>query len=175
MDIDSDLAAMAGHVLAAFRAAGRKIATAESCTGGLIAALLTSHAGSSDVFERGFVTYSNEAKSELLEVPASLLHSPGAVSSVVAAAMATGALARSRADAAVAVTGIAGPGGGSPDKPAGLVFIAVAVRDEEGAMVEEFNFENRSRDFIRNQTARMAFEMLLAYATPDNGDDNNQV
>jgi nicotinamide-nucleotide amidase len=170
MHLDEDLGMIAGHVLNDFRSAGRRVATAESCTGGLIAALLTAHAGSSDVFERGFVTYSNEAKTEILGVPAELIAENGAVSAPVAAAMAQGALHHSRADAAVSVTGIAGPGGGSDQKPVGLVYIAVATREEEGAYVEEFRFEDNGRDTIRNDAARMALEMLVAYGTNEDPD-----
>ena len=170
MQIDPSLSEMAVHVLDGFRAEGLKIATAESCTGGLIAALLTSIAGSSDVFERGYVTYSNEAKETAIGVDPELIREHGAVSAPVAVAMAMGALAHSNADASVAVTGIAGPGGGSAEKPVGLVFIAVANRQEEGAFVEEFRFGATSRDEIRNETSKMAFEMLLAYGIVDNSD-----
>ena len=170
MQIDPSLSEMAAHVLDGFRAEGLKIATAESCTGGLIAALLTSIAGSSDVFERGYVTYSNEAKETAIGVDPELIREHGAVSAPVAVAMAMGALAHSNADASVAVTGIAGPGGGSAEKPVGLVFIAVANRQEEGAFVEEFRFGATSRDEIRNETSKMAFEMLLAYGIVDNSD-----
>ncbi|MCI1193738.1 CinA family protein [Calidifontimicrobium sp. SYSU G02091] len=114
---------------AALTARGRRLATAESCTGGLIAAACTALAGSSLWFERGFVTYSNEAKTELLGVPTSLIAAHGAVSEEVARAMAAGALARSHADIAVAVTGIAGPGGATPGKPVGLVWLAWSTRD----------------------------------------------
>src|SRR3954451_20621021 len=107
------------RLLEACRQAGVKLATAESCTGGLIAAALTAIAGSSDVVERGFVTYSNETKTELIGVSATLIERHGAVSETVALAMAEGALARSRADIAVSVTGIAGPGGATPNKPVG--------------------------------------------------------
>lgn len=163
MNIDPELPVMASHLLEQFRAAGKRVATAESCTGGLISAVLTAIPRSSHVFERGFVTYSNDAKHELIGVPADLLAEHGAVSAPVAAAMAQGALAHSRADAAVAVTGIAGPDGGSEEKPVGLVFIAVASSPEEGAFVEEFRFGPRTREEIRNETAKMALEMLLAY------------
>ncbi len=115
-------------LLHAYRGAGLKIATAESCTGGLLAACLTEIAGSSDVVERGFVTYSNAAKIEDLDVSPELLHAHGAVSAEVAEAMAAGALARSRAEVAVSLTGIAGPGGASADKPAGLVYLGGARR-----------------------------------------------
>ena len=116
----------AKKVIDVCRDAGLKIATVESCTGGLLAGALTSIAGSSDVVERGFVTYSNEAKSELVGVPAALIQSHGAVSEQVARAMAEGGVQRSPADIAVAVTGVAGPGGGTRDKPVGLVHIAAA-------------------------------------------------
>jgi len=152
-------AASAEAVLAHHRRAGTKLATAESCTGGMIAAALTEIAGSSDVFERGFVTYSNEAKTELLGVPAALIAAHGAVSSEVAAAMATGALARSRADMAVSVTGIAGPGGGSAAKPVGLVYIATARRG--GAPAVERHVFPGDRAAIRAATALRALALLL--------------
>ena len=119
------------YLLQAARAGGLTVATAESCTGGMVAAALTDIAGSSDVFERGFVTYSNAAKADLLGVDPALTGpgGPGAVSEPVARAMAAGALRRSRADIAVSVTGIAGPGGGSAGKPVGLVHFGWAVRD----------------------------------------------
>jgi nicotinamide-nucleotide amidase len=116
----------AAHILSLLRARFLLFTSAESCTGGLIAAALTHVAGSSDVVDRGFVTYSNEAKTELLGVPASLIAEHGAVSEPVARAMAEGALTRSRAGLAVSVTGIAGPGGGSADKPVGLVWFGFA-------------------------------------------------
>jgi len=119
----------AERLLDDYRRAGLRLATAESCTGGLVAACLTEIAGASHVVERGFVTYSNESKTELLGVPAELLRRHGAVSPETAGAMAEGALARSRADVAVAVTGIAGPGGATPGKPVGLVFLAAARKD----------------------------------------------
>lgn len=121
------LLALAAALLADCRAAGLQVATAESCTGGLIAGLLTEIPGSSDVVDRGFVTYSNQAKMEMLGVPEDLLRTHGAVSEPVARAMAEGALARSAARLAVAVTGVAGPGGGSAEKPVGLVHFAVAA------------------------------------------------
>ncbi len=120
------LTTKAEDLLEAYRRAGLKIATAESCTGGLIAGCLTEIAGSSDVVERGFVTYSNEAKQELLGVPAELVRAHGAVSAEVAEAMARGALERSAADAAVSATGIAGPGGATEAKPVGLVYLGAA-------------------------------------------------
>ena len=120
------LEALAGEVGLALRESGLRLAAAESCTGGWVSQCLTAIAGSSDWFERGFVTYSNEAKQEMLGVPADVLSRHGAVSEVTAAAMATGALARSRADWALAITGIAGPTGGSPEKPVGTVCFAWA-------------------------------------------------
>lgn len=128
MMIDATVLAQAEAVLASCRSRGWKIATAESCTGGLIAATLTAIAGSSDVVDRGFVTYSNEAKAMMLGVDASVIGSVGAVSEAVARAMATGALARSDADITIAVTGVAGPGGGSVEKPVGLVWFGLATK-----------------------------------------------
>src|SRR5579863_1131576 len=121
-----DLLTRAAELIARYRAAELMAATAESCTGGLIAALLTEIPGSSNMLERGFVVYSNAAKQELLGVPAATLAAFGAVSRETAEAMAQGALAHSSADVAVAITGIAGPDGGSPDKPVGLVHFACA-------------------------------------------------
>jgi nicotinamide-nucleotide amidase len=119
-----DLLTRAEVLLGAYRQAGLRLVTAESCTGGLVAGCLTEIAGSSDVVERGFVTYSNEAKQEVLGVPAELIARLGAVSAEVALAMAEGALARSHAQVAVSITGIAGPGGATADKPLGLVHLA---------------------------------------------------
>ena len=118
--------ALVARLAALLRSRGARLAAAESCTGGLIAAACTSLAGSSDWFERGFVTYSNEAKTELLDVPAALIAAHGAVSAEVALTMAEGALGHSHADVAVAITGIAGPGGATPGKPVGTVWIAIA-------------------------------------------------
>ena len=122
------IAVTAAEVLALYRARGWMIVTAESCTGGLIAAALTAVSGSSDVVDRGFVTYSNAAKTAMLGVPAALIAAQGAVSKPVAAAMADGALIRSDAHVAVSVTGVAGPGGGSAEKPAGTVWFGLAIR-----------------------------------------------
>lgn len=127
-NLETTLVEQARALLEAFRRAKLTLATAESCTGGLVAGVLTEVAGSSDVVERGFVTYSNEAKAELLGVPMALIQAKGAVSEEVARAMAEGALAHSRADVAVVVTGIAGPGGATPAKPVGLVHFAAARR-----------------------------------------------
>jgi nicotinamide-nucleotide amidase len=146
------------EILEQYREAHLRIATAESCTGGMIAAALTAIAGSSDVFERGFVTYSNEAKAELLGIPMALIVEHGAVSEPVARAMAEGALARSAADVAVSVTGIAGPGGGSPAKPVGLVFIGMAGGGDATA-VERHVFTG-DRDLVRLASARSALDLL---------------
>lgn len=127
-NFDAALTRRAAALLDAFRGARLTLATAESCTGGLVAGVLTEIAGSSDVVERGFVTYSNEAKAELLGVPLPLIAAKGAVSEEVARAMAAGALQHSRAAVAVAVTGIAGPGGATPTKPVGLVHFAALRR-----------------------------------------------
>jgi nicotinamide-nucleotide amidase len=128
--IPDALTAKAEALLARCRAAGLMIATAESCTGGLIAGALTAVAGSSDVVDRGFVTYSNAAKTQMLGVPPAMIEAHGAVSAQVAESMAEGALDRSEASLAVAVTGIAGPGGGTPEKPVGLVWFGLARRGE---------------------------------------------
>jgi nicotinamide-nucleotide amidase len=127
--IDATLRDPANRVLKLCRARGLRVATAESCTGGLVAAALTEIAGSSDVVDCGFVTYSDEAKAAMLGVPAATLRRHGAVSEQTAIAMAAGALKKSRADLAVSITGIAGPGGGSKQKPVGLVYFAAASRD----------------------------------------------
>lgn len=146
----------------ALRAKGWHLATAESCTGGLIAAACTSIAGSSDWFERGFVTYSNEAKTELIGVPKKLLDDHGAVSAEVARAMADGALAAAGVDLAVAVTGIAGPGGATPGKPVGTVWMAVAQR---GAATQPVLLQlGGSRSEVREQTVDAALAALLTRA-----------
>lgn len=142
-------------------AKGRMIATAESCTGGMVAAALTDIPGSSAAFERGFVTYSNEAKAELLGVSPALIAAHGAVSAAVARAMAEGALARSRADIAVSTTGVAGPDGGSPEKPVGLVWFGLAARDG-GARVERRLFAKSSRAFVRAKSVETALVLLLS-------------
>jgi nicotinamide-nucleotide amidase len=147
-------------LLAACRAAGVTLATAESCTGGLIAATLTAIAGSSDVVDRGFVTYANEAKTEMLGVPADLIASVGAVSEPVAAAMASGAIEHSRATIAVSVTGVAGPGGGSPEKPVGLVCFGLARRGS-AVRTEHWIFPG-DRAAIRLETVARAFELIRA-------------
>jgi nicotinamide-nucleotide amidase len=136
----------------------QKVCTAESCTGGLIAKTFTDLAGSSDWFERGFVTYSNAAKNEMLAVPASLIEDYGAVSEAVATAMASGALRHSKADYSIAVTGVAGPGGGSDDKPVGTVWIAVASAEQMVARRYQFDGD---RQAVRVATMQSAFELLL--------------
>ena len=144
------------------RSRRRMLATAESCTGGLVAAACTSLAGSSEWFERGFVTYSNQAKTELLGVEESTLATHGAVSAAVARAMAEGALRRSRADVAVSTTGIAGPGGAVPGKPVGTVWFGAAVRNGDGTIegrTEHRLFEG-DREFVRRQS--VAFALALA-------------
>ena len=163
---DEEISALAEMAIREFGSAGMTITTAESCTGGLIAAALTSIAGSSEVFERGMVTYANNAKVEMLGVAADTLDEHGAVSAECLQ-MATGALASANAGASVAVTGIAGPGGGTAEKPVGLVYIAVATSDEEGAFVERFEFGDLDRETIRLKTVREALEMLLGYALED--------
>lgn len=150
---------LAETVLAEARAKGLKIATAESCTGGLVAGALTAIAGSSDAFERGFITYSNEAKMEALGVVDDTLDKFGAVSAPTAVAMAEGAIANSRAQVSVAVTGVAGPGGGTEKKPVGLVHFAAARRG--GATdFEHRNFGDIGRTEIRMASVVVALEML---------------
>jgi nicotinamide-nucleotide amidase len=156
----SDLAEHADRFLKACQKQGVLAATAESCTGGMIIALLTDIPGSSSMVDRGFVTYSNEAKMEMLGVAKATLDTHGAVSGETALEMATGALKNSRAGIALSVTGIAGPDGGSVKKPVGLVFFGVAVNGKE-PIVEMRQFENRGRDFVRRETVRAALELGL--------------
>ncbi|WP_332653232.1 CinA family protein [Brevundimonas sp.] len=154
-----DIEALARKVVEAAAARSLMIATAESCTGGLVSAALTAVAGSSAVVERGFVTYSNAAKSELLGVPVALIERQGAVSEPVARAMAAGALARSSAQISVAVTGIAGPGGGSADKPVGLVHFAAAG---PGGLIHVVRrFGDIGREAVRLDSVRVALDLLL--------------
>jgi nicotinamide-nucleotide amidase len=143
---------------------GQRVCTAESCTGGLIAKSFTDLAGSSDWFDRGFVTYSNAAKSEMLTVPAALIEDYGAVSEAVANAMASGALRHSEADYAVAVTGVAGPGGGSAEKPVGTVWIAVASVDQ---LVARRHLFAGDRGAVRAATLVSAIEALLELLSAD--------
>lgn len=158
-----DLVALAARVIAENKATGRRVALAESCTGGLVAAALTEIAGSSAVVDRSFVTYSNESKHELLGVSNDILETFGAVSIACAWAMAQGALRHSRADVTVAISGIAGPDGGSEHKPVGTVVFARAIRGqaEEDAIAEERRFEAGSRADVRRQAALVALELLL--------------
>ena len=162
----NDLIAKAESLLGTLRGRKLMLATAESCTGGLIAGVLTEIAGSSDVIERGFVTYSNEAKTELIGVPEEMIAKQGAVSKEVALAMAAGALARSRADIAVAVTGVAGPGGGSVAKPVGLVHLA-AERRGSPAIHRECRFGDIGRHAVRMATVVEAFDMVEELARAD--------
>jgi len=156
------LQALSESVLGACRTARLKLATAESCTGGLVAAALTDIAGSSDVVERGFVTYSNEAKAELLGVPTEMMAAHGAVSAQVATAMVQGALSRAPVDLAVAITGIAGPDGATPGKPVGLVYFGIA-RKGGAARVERHNYQG-DRASIRAAATERALELLLEAA-----------
>jgi nicotinamide-nucleotide amidase len=161
--MSNDLRAAASDVLDFCRARGLKIATAESCTGGLVAGALTDIAGSSDVLDRGFVTYSDEAKQQMLGVSASTLQEHGAVSRQTAEAMARGALGRANADLTVAITGIAGPGGGSADKPVGLVHFAAASRS--GALnVAEKRYGDIGRAEVRHRSVLQALAMLKELA-----------
>ena len=153
---------LAGRVGALLLASGEKLAVAESCTGGWVAQCLTAIAGSSEWFERGFVTYSNEAKQEMLGVSSETLRCHGAVSEATAVAMATGALANSRADWALAITGIAGPGGGSPEKPVGMVCFSWAGRDGTLA-VETCHFAG-GRESVRAQSVVHALDGVLRHA-----------
>jgi nicotinamide-nucleotide amidase len=152
--------ALARQVLDACRARGVMLATAESCTGGMIAAALTDIAGSSDVVDRGFVTYSNEAKMAMLGVAEATLAAHGAVSRETALEMAAGALANSRAGIALSVTGVAGPGGGSAEKPVGLVWFGLAIDGRE-TMAEQRLFSDRGRAFVRAESVRTMLEMAL--------------
>ena len=155
-----DIQALARAVLDKARAAGVTIATAESCPGGLVAAALTAIAGSSDVVDRGFVTYANTAKTQMLGVPEALIAEHGAVSAEVALAMAEGALGASGAGLAVSITGIAGPGGGSADKQVGLVHFGLA-RAGRPAGRREMRFGDIGREAVRLASVRVALEMLL--------------
>ena len=159
--LPADVADLAARVVAANVAAGRTIALAESCTGGLVSAALTEVAGSSAVLDRGFVTYSNEAKQEVLGVSGEIIDTFGAVSVATAWAMAQGALLHSNADVAVAISGIAGPGGGTAQKPVGTVVFARAVRGEEEVLAEERRLDGSSRAAVRHQATLVALELLL--------------
>jgi len=159
---DPEILALATAVLDAYRGRGWKLATAESCTGGLVAAALTAIAGSSDVVERGYVTYSNAAKIELLGVPEPIILKHGAVSAETAAAMAAGAARRAGVDVAVSITGVAGPGGGSDEKPVGLVHLGLARRGR-GGRSERHVFPG-DRTGIRHAALIRALELLQAEA-----------
>ena len=158
----ADVNSLAAAVIETCRAAGFKVATAESCTGGLIAGALTEVAGSSDVFERGFITYSNEAKRAMLGVPVGLLDKFGAVSAEVARAMAEGAIARSETQLAVSVTGVAGPGGATETKPVGLVHMAIAR--ESKATLDYRNVFSGNRSEVRLASVVEALRRLRLFA-----------
>ena len=159
IEIDADIVGRAADILSAAREKGELIATAESCTAGLLAATLTAVPGCSDVFERGFVTYSNVSKSEMLGVPYWLIEKHGAVSEDVARAMAGGALTHSNATVAVAVTGIAGPDGGTPEKPVGLVHLA-AGRPDGVMRHERVVFGDLGRAEVRRRSVERALTLL---------------
>lgn len=161
---DQEIHDVAVRVLDACKAKGLMVATAESCTGGLVAGALTEIAGSSAVVERGFVTYSNEAKTELLGVPAEMISAHGAVSEPVAIAMAQGALQQSRAQLAVAITGVAGPGGGSAAKPVGLVHFGLASAGRATLHLER-RYGDLGRDKVRRAALLDALGLLLDGAT----------
>lgn len=160
--IDPSVLDQAERLLAQCRGGGLRLATAESCTGGLIAACLTAIAGSSDVVDRGFVTYSNQAKTDLVGVPAQIIDTHGAVSEPVARQMADGALAASLADIALSVTGVAGPGGGSADKPVGLVWFGCARRGHP--TVTTSRIFPGDRGAVRAATVRLALDLAAEAA-----------
>jgi nicotinamide-nucleotide amidase len=155
----SELEEMAKQALQACTQHQIMLATAESCTGGMIASMLTDIEGCSAIFDRGFVTYSNEAKIDMLGVSEKTLKDQGAVSRETVIEMAAGALERSQAGIAVAVTGLAGPSGGSQEKPIGLVWFGL-VRDGADPVAEKHIFENRGRDYIRRETVKNALHMI---------------
>ena len=164
-ELDADQTALVLALAQGLRERGWRLATAESCTGGLIAAACTSMGGSSDWFDCGIVSYSNEAKTELLGVSAALIEQHGAVSEAVAKAMAVGALQRSQAQRTVAVTGIAGPGGATPGKPVGMVWLAVAGRASPAAAaaVQAMLLQlSGDRAAVRHQTVTQALKALIA-------------
>jgi nicotinamide-nucleotide amidase len=154
-----DILQSASRVIKALRTKSRKVTTAESCTGGLVAAAITSIAGSSDVFEFGFITYADMAKADMIGVDPALIKRHGAVSVEVAQAMAEGALATAAADLALSITGIAGPGGGSPAKPVGLVFVGCAVRGA-ATLVQRYEFGDIGRDEVRLASVRAGLKLL---------------
>lgn len=162
--MNEDLRTVAVAVLEACRMRGLTVATAESCTGGLVAGALTAIAGSSDVVDRGFVTYSNEAKREMLGVPLETLKRYGAVSRQTAEAMANGVLVKSKVDLAVAITGVAGPGGGSAEKPVGLVHFAAVSRNGSSLHAAK-RYGDIGRNAVRHQSVLQALAMLKELAT----------
>lgn len=172
--LPNELVALARRVVEENRAAGRRVAVAESCTGGLVATAITEIPGSSDVLDAGFVTYSNEAKRVTLGVSLDVLETFGAVSIAVAWRMAQGALEHSSADVAVAITGVAGPGGGTEKKPVGTVVFAKAVRgaDPQDVHADLRRLDDIGRAGIRLQAASCALELLLPDAAdPEAGDE----
>jgi nicotinamide-nucleotide amidase len=167
--LPKEMIALAQRVVDENKAQGRKIALAESCTGGLVAAALTEIAGSSEVLDRGFVTYSNEAKMECLDVASDIIETFGAVSIACAWSMAKGALVHSNADIAVAISGVAGPGGGTDLKPVGTVVFARVIRGEDGEPEGELErFEDNGRGAIRFEAAMTALNLLLPSAASAN-------
>jgi nicotinamide-nucleotide amidase len=166
MSFSTGLLNAAEHLLQTCRRKGRLIATAESCTGGLIAGVLTAVPGSSDVVDCGFVTYSNDAKAKMIGVPEATIRQHGAVSADVAVAMAQGAIAQSRAHLAIAVTGVAGPGGGTAVKPVGLVWLAAAARDGH-VRTRELRLGDIGREEVRLATVGEALAMLQELADRD--------
>jgi nicotinamide-nucleotide amidase len=157
----SELASLADDFLQACQRREILVATAESCTGGMVMALLTDIPGSSGMVDRGFVTYSNEAKIDMVGVRQETLDEFGAVSEETALEMAEGALKNSRAGIAISITGIAGPDGGSEEKPVGLVWFGVAATGKP-VLTEKRIFENRGRDYVRHQSVKTALELALA-------------
>ena len=172
----SELAVLVARLADALRARGALLVTAESCTGGLIAGACTDLAGASDWFEHGIVSYSNRAKTELLGVPAALITNEGAVSEAVARAMAMGALRQSHAQCALAVTGVAGPGGGSADKPVGTVWLAWAWCDATGAEQVDARLQHfgGDRTAVRQATILAALQGLIERLPPDAGHAKGQ-
>ena len=157
--IDEGLTALATDILEKCRTRGIMVSAAESCTGGLVCAALTAISGSSDVVDRGFVTYTNDAKHEMLGVPKEILGKYGAVSRECAIAMAEGALSRSKASIACSITGIAGPGGGTPDKPVGLVYLACAAKGRP-TQHQRLLLAGRDRAQVRLESALAALQMI---------------
>jgi nicotinamide-nucleotide amidase len=167
--LPTDLTDLAKVVIKAATKRGMTIATAESCTGGLISSCLTDISGSSAAFLCGFITYSNEAKSRVLGVPSDAIAEFGAVSDIVAAAMAEGALAQSGSDLAISVTGVAGPNGGTKEKPVGLVYLSLAQLEED-AVIKRYVFAG-TRDDIRRSTVGAALELIFGRLREDDDQD----